>query len=642
MCWCWTRPTRWDLLHQGITRFELAKQQALDVVRHSADGDAFSLVWMGLPSRSVISRPTYDRNAVAEEIQRMTCGQGGADLEQTLQLVEQLVRQGREERPPLELCQVDWFTDLRRNTWESAKSGRIATRAGQLSARAQLVVVDLGAPVDVNLVVTDLRTATSYVTVGQEVSFQAMIENLGTEPVVDTPMELLVEGRAVARRTLQLAPQGTQIVTIPHRFLSEADHRVEVRLPQDSLPLDSQRFLALPVRATTRVLCVGGRDRSARYMALALQPDPAVAQPVATTRISATALRDVDLVPYDAVFLCNVDNLTEADASQLRDHLARGGGLVVFVGEHVQAAHYNRLLVDVSPERRVLPARLIGTSERGEYHFDPRGYEHPIVAPFQGHEQTGLLTTPIWRYERLEKRPEADVALWFDNGDPAMIEESRARGRCLLVATPAADAAAGTASGIASGTATDASSHDAAAWNAWAVWPSFPPLMFELLGRAVNRRYEGRNVPVGGQFVGAMGSEPVGNSVVIEREADREMFRLPWPQSTQAWSFSETWLSGFYTARVGQSEERELYAANLDTSESNPESIAPADLGDAFQVRTMEELKLQDNVSPTSAERPLFRWLLGILLAFVLTESWLTWQTSSPLSQGREGGVKTE
>ena len=356
------------LLQQDISRFELAKQHAMELVRRSADGDAFSIVWMGQPSRSLIGQPSYDRAAVVDEIQRIACGQGGADLEQTLQLVEQLVQQGRqndEKRPPLELCQVTWFTDLRRNTWDAVRASRVAQRARQLSELARLVIVDVGAPVDSNLVVTDLRTPTGFVTAGQEVPLQATIENVGSDPVVDVPVELLVEGRAVARRTVQLAAHSTQVVTMPHRFPAAGDQRIEVRLPQDSLPLDSQRFLSLPVRSTTRALCVEGRDRSARYVALALQPDAAVAQPITATRISATSLRSTDLAPYDAVFLCNVDSLTEADASELRTHLARGGGLIVLIGE----ARAGSALQSNTFRRTRRPAHPAGAAD---WHSRPR------------------------------------------------------------------------------------------------------------------------------------------------------------------------------------------------------------------------------------------------------------------------------
>ena len=137
---------------------------------------------------------------------------------------------------------------------------------------------------------------------------------------------------------------------------------------------------------------------------------------------------------------------------------------------------------------RQLPAWR-GPVPRGDYHFDPREYSHPVIRPFQGHESAGLLTTPLWRYMQVEPRQGAEVALWFDRGDPAIVEEPRDRGRCLLVAMPASDARP------------DAGSADPAAWNAWAIWPSFPPLMFELMERAVNRRFEGRNVQIGDELV---------------------------------------------------------------------------------------------------------------------------------------------
>ena len=56
---------------------------------------------------------------------------------------------------------------------------------------------------------------------------------------------------------------------------------------------------------------------------------------------------------------------------------------------------------------------------------------------FRGHEASGLLTTPIWKYIQLEPNSGAHVALGFDNGDAAIVEERIGRGRCILVATAA-------------------------------------------------------------------------------------------------------------------------------------------------------------------------------------------------------------
>ena len=112
----------------------------------------------------------------------------------------------------------------------------------------------------------------------------------------------------------------------------------------------------------------------------------------------------------------------------------------------------------------------------------------------------------------VEPHPAADVALWFDPGDPAIVEEARDRGRCLLVATPAADAGP------------DAILGDAAAWNAWAIWPSFPPLIWELLERAVNRRFEGRNVRIGDEMSGLPLDLSKAEEVTVTRESDQAVW----------------------------------------------------------------------------------------------------------------------
>ena len=134
------------------------------------------------------------------------------------------------------------------------------------------------------------------------------------------------------------------------------------------------------------------------------------------------------------MFLCNVDSLTEADASELRSHLARGGGLIVLIGEDVQMERYNRILFDVPEDQRILPA-VDRIADRGEYHFDPHGYEHPIVVPFQGHEQTGLLTTPICETQDSKSGPRPT---WHSvrQRRPRDCRRARSRGRCLLVAVP--------------------------------------------------------------------------------------------------------------------------------------------------------------------------------------------------------------
>src|SRR5439155_10362647 len=121
---------------------------------------------------------------------------------------------------------------------------------------------------------------------------------------------------------------------------------------------------------------------------------------------------------------------------------------------------------------RLLPARLNEVAVTGNYRLVPLDYRHSIVAPFRGFEQSGLLTTPIWKYLRLAPQPDAQVAAGIDTGDPAIVAGTIGRGRCIIVAT------------AASPDSFDRTSNPPTPWTALASWPSFPPLVHEMLRSA--------------------------------------------------------------------------------------------------------------------------------------------------------------
>jgi hypothetical protein len=65
-----------------------------------------------------------------------------------------------------------------------------------------------------------------------------------------------------------------------------------------------------------------------------------------------------DLTPYDAIFVCDVKQLTPAEAKRVETHLRSGGGVVFSVGDNVDVAAYNDVLYRNGA--CLLPARLVG------------------------------------------------------------------------------------------------------------------------------------------------------------------------------------------------------------------------------------------------------------------------------------------
>ncbi|MBI3837205.1 MAG: BatA domain-containing protein, partial [Planctomycetia bacterium] len=415
--------------------FDRAKQWAAKIVDESSSGDAFTLVLMASPPSVIVGSPAIEPRDFLEEIDNLKLVHGGADLPATLNHVEKILQSA--EDSGLVRKEVYFLTDLGRNTWvpdlkNAAAAADYRRRVARLAQIASLVVVDvdLGQASSENLAVTALATNEPFATTAREITLSAQVRNFGTQPRNHHLVELHVDGRRIKESYIDVAPGEQTPISFSHRFDSPGDHVVEVRLGADLLDIDNHRWLSLPVKDHLRVLCVdgkpgtGGMSGATDYLALALNPDagdvsvPSVIQP---ETIPESTLLERDLSRYDCIFLCNVAQFTASEARVLEAFLKRGGGLVFFLGDQVLADRYNRELTGEQGVR-ILPAQLkeLVSEAQYQYRFDPLNYRHPLVSAFQGREQAGLLTTPVYKYFRLALIPQSKgrVALAFEGGDP--------------------------------------------------------------------------------------------------------------------------------------------------------------------------------------------------------------------------------
>ncbi|REK09390.1 MAG: VWA domain-containing protein [Planctomycetota bacterium] len=609
------------------TRFDRAKQWAEQIVDDSSQGDAFTLVLMAAPPTVVVGTPAVEPAGFLDEIENLEMPHGGADLPATLALVERICENA--DAAGLDRSEVYFLTDLGRNTWApqlgQAEEAEYEARIDHLSNIASLAVLDMGKSESENLAVTSLSSSEPYVTTAREVPLSAQIRNFGRQPQNHQLVELHVDGRRVKESYVDVAPGEDTPVHFSHRFDTPGDHVVELRLGGDLLEVDNHRWLSAPVKEHLRVLCVNGKPGSGPmtgatdYLALALNPDaanPLVEATVEPEVIAESALLERDLGQYDCIFLCNVAQFTSSEARLLESVLNRGGGLVFFLGDQVMPDRYNRELTG-EQGIRVLPARLgeIVHEAQYQYRFDPLSYRHPLLDVFEGREQSGLLTTPVYTYYRLEIDPDAKarVALAFDGGDAAIVEEAIGRGRSILVATECS-----------------LSSVDPASKNPWTTmpaWPSFVPLVQELLALAVEGQMSQHNVEVGQLLGESLEAVTTRSTVdVIEPSGDRSAVRLALDAGGSRWSYSDTLQSGVYQVDIGAPIDRsEAFAVNVDTRESDLAAIGPDELPRAFS--THRQASLDEADTPSIGQRSgLHKGLLYGVLGLLFFETLLAWR----------------
>lgn len=608
------------------SRLDRAKELAAQIVEEGSQGDGYTLVVLGRPPRVIVGTPAFEPRAILEEIEGLELSHTSADLPATLEKVEEVLGQARREHPRLVREEVYFLTDLQRATWlPDLGTGDAATafraRVGRIDESASLVVIDLGQPTSSNLALSDVRLSEPLATVGRDVTVEAEIAKHGSQTAGPQLVELLVDGRRAGETQVDLSTGEKSVAAFNYRFDTAGEHALEVRLASDPLDVDNHRWLALSVKQELRVLCVNGKpaggafqgatDYLVRALSPATDPQRALVRPEV---VPESALVERDLSRYDCIFLANVGQFTPSEAQVLDTYLRQGGGLVFFLGDQVQADSYNRQLGgETAGGVRVLPALLELVANEDHYQVDPLEYRHPLLSVFRGQERSGLLTTPIYRYTRLRlpEQSRAKVALALANGDPLIVEEPIHRGRSILVATSA-----------------DTS------WTPMPIWPSYVPIVQELVSAAVSGQLGQRNLLVGATLGGGgaswSGDATVSLTTPRAEEVDAAPVRIAVSPGDGAWSYADTYRSGIYEARFSApTPTQQLFAVNVDAAEGDLTQLDADELQTGFwqgvdlvHQTTWKDLDERPTAEISQRSR-LHRWLLYSVLGLLLVETFL-------------------
>ncbi|MFO0909281.1 MAG: VWA domain-containing protein [Isosphaeraceae bacterium] len=608
------------------TRFDRARALAHQLVKDARRGDAISLVLLADPPRIVIGDPSPNHEEVQKELDELVMPHGGTDLAASFNALDRVL-----ESSNIPQKEIVVISDLQAASWrrsEGSKDEGLQRAIARIEARhPRTVVIDLGSNEQENRAIVDLSINTPIVTQGAACVVRATVKNFGNSPTTGLRVRLIVDGSLGPEQTVDV-PAGEELpVVFTQAFDTPGDHLLEVQIGDDILKLDNRRWLAVPVREQVRVLLVDGHFKSEAfqaetdYLAQALSPPstsegspPSV---IRTEVIPEAQLAGRELADYDAVVVCNVAQFTEAEVAELENFLEQGGGVVVFGGDQVVPDNYNRLLF--ADGKGLLPASVgpsVGdaSNRQSGFGFNGLGFRHPIVSAYAGESDqvtAGLTSTKTWQFHKLTLPPgsAAQVALAFDNGDPAVIEAPRKRGVVIQVATSAD-----------------------AGWTTWPLHPSYPPVMEQLVLQAARGRLSERNVAVGQPLEQSLPAAALNAAVSVVAPGNKTTgAKLQAAGTTSLLHYEETDLSGPYLVKVGPPVVREsTFTANPIPAESNPAKLDRAGLAEAMPRWSFAYMtnwkELTGNSGSVSRRGELHRPILYSLLLFLLLESFLAWR----------------
>ncbi len=384
-------------------------------------------------------------------------------------------------------------------------------------------------------------------------------------------------------------PGQSRIVRLPRGVESQMANQIQLR--GDDHDFDNRFCVAPRIQRDVAVLYVGTDGDAprglARFLRLAGASDP---MRKVDLQIAPDPPRTV--VPRQpSPQLIVVSRLVApAEAAALKDYAGSGGTLLLVLA-HQELAGLASLVLDLD-EPAALPAAdylLLGDVD----------FSHRLFAPFADPRYSDFTKIHFWRHCRLNLRQpsSARVLARFDNGDPAVLEQTLGAGRAFV---------------LAGGWHPDDSQ--------LALSSKFVPLVGGLLDVACGdspARFD--RLEVGARLVWP---EFVGDAPIIVTLPDRRTLQLP-PHARELTGVDQP---GEYDIAAGAA--RLSLAVNIAASESD---TAPMDLSQLEQrgvrlgpaltrAERLDRARQQRDTELESRQR-IWRWLIAAALSVLIVET---------------------
>jgi hypothetical protein len=415
--------------------FEHAREEAREALSSLLQEEPVTLVGCG-PDTEAPAAPGFDRARMREAIDRMQPSFGGADLNRCLSLAARAL-----EDSPLSakrLVVISAFTSASLRL--EAPPPRV--KVGDALVQPEYVLRDVaqGRPLP-NHFLLEVKAQPAPQLGARMVQVTFTARNVAPGGANEVPASLELAGRPLAKAFLALGPGSTTQKSLSARAEAGGAVTGAVVLEADALAEDDRRDFVVQVPSEVRVLVVDGSPNSVRYRDEAFFYEAALSAPGSPAR---PTLRDAEaawrekLSDYDVVALLNVPTPSAEAAARLKAFVEGGGGLLISMGDQVEAEAWDSRLGGLLPR----PLRLVKSAgATGETALRPArlgevAWEHPLFLPFTDKAREGLLTARFSRYMLVEAGQRtgdaSEVLAAFDDGAPALLLARRGKGRVLL------------------------------------------------------------------------------------------------------------------------------------------------------------------------------------------------------------------
>jgi len=336
------------------TSWQGARELALSYLNTLRKGDDVSIMFTSSAGKVPPPAALYDLERAKELIRAATPRYDSMDMPRALTAALQQLEAQHNPRRELVL-----FSDMQAAGWglgDRARWSFIANAVQASRVRPNIILASTSDARLNNLALLRIEPSRQVVDCYSPVTYNVIAANEGPEAIKDATVAFIVDHAPKATRSLSLAPGAREVLAFDHKFERPGSHFVTCRLraAQDALDDDNELSYSVVVIDRLPVLLVDG-DRRPRALAsetdflrLALSPrdteDPLWRTVIEPTVVDTSDLRYTDFSKYRVVVLSNVAALPAPVVSELERFVVAGGGLLIALGDRVQAEACNRTL----------------------------------------------------------------------------------------------------------------------------------------------------------------------------------------------------------------------------------------------------------------------------------------------------------